>query len=151
MCWGAPPGLNHGPCPRPPALRRRFAAPHLKRSLEAVSLSSPSSVAFFLRDVDGFLASFSEHAKHEEEILFPAVRAVFPGISDGGHREHEELEKFIPDIRAAVSSLRSGADADAALATLRAKLPPLLIPHLRSEELVMPVISACLSRRAQAP
>ena len=86
-----------------------------------------------------------QHALHEERILFPAVRAFFPGISDSGSAEHDEQHAILPEVLRAVDFLRSPESAGkteeiaAAVAVLRARLPglfDLLLTHMRNEELV---------------
>jgi ribosomal protein S12 methylthiotransferase accessory factor YcaO len=51
--------------------------------------SPPQTIKFLLAEAKGFLAAYETHARHEDAVLFPAVRAVFPGVDPAVSREHE--------------------------------------------------------------
>eukprot|EP00903_Cladosiphon_okamuranus_P016395 g15119.t1 len=85
------------------------------------------------------------HSKHEDDVIFPALEALFPGTTRSVAEEHEEHEKLMASVQSAVDSLlggKGGSDDDADRLALLDKLKADLtqfgkdvLEHLDHEEL----------------
>jgi hypothetical protein len=45
-----------------------------------------------VKALDPFLIAFVEHSRHEDFVLFPAVRGYFPSLNPEADKEHHEIE-----------------------------------------------------------
>ena len=63
----------------------RAKLPKLVKSLNSLhelgATANPFAVELLLRDFKGMLVVYEEHARNEDNVLFPAVRRYFPGLN----------------------------------------------------------------------
>ncbi|CAM9111089.1 unnamed protein product [Scytosiphon promiscuus] len=65
------------------------------------------------------------HSKHEDDVIFPALEAFFPGQTHSVGEEHEEHEKLMSSVQAAMDTLlgsSSDSNDDTARTVLLAEL-----------------------------
>lgn len=124
----------------------RFAIPRLTEILNGCTVKNIVSVAYAFSEVETLLSMSIEHAKHEDELLYPAIRRYMPKLQmsifdehDEGHKLNNELLELITNFRAKFSD---EDNAESILIEIRRKFKEWgdhLLPHLRAEEETMSV------------
>lgn len=126
----------------------RVAIPRAAAAAAAVDPATPESLGTFLALARPLLTTYKAHSVHEDDIMFPAVRAVFPGLDPGATAEHEhhsaDLVRLEAAINAAEAAPRGSDAAAAAVRDFQAQLPPWgahVLAHLRGEEAGITVVA----------
>ncbi|MEQ9021350.1 MAG: hemerythrin domain-containing protein, partial [Pseudomonadales bacterium] len=87
------------------------------------------------------LELLEEHARHEDEIIFPAIEKALPGITEESTEEHEAYSKKVERLRALLADLKMAVRKDeipnAMVANLRIKFTDFIayyLLHMNHEE-----------------
>lgn len=116
----------------------RFAVPKYQTILSGLVPTNQYAVDMFLAKFETLLSMFMEHARHEDEILYPHIRRYFPQMCQSIDEDHEIGHKLTHDIDHLMKEYRAGKIAVepflAELKSLYPKWSELLLPHLRHEE-----------------
>jgi tellurite resistance protein TehA-like permease/glutaredoxin len=116
----------------------RFAVPKYETILMALTPANPYAVDMWLVKFETLLAMFMEHARHEDEILYPMIRRYFPGMSADVTKEHDEGHELFHRMDDMIKEYRAGKlHVEPLLSQLKELYPKwgsMLLPHLRNEE-----------------
>ncbi|CAK9252507.1 unnamed protein product [Sphagnum jensenii] len=128
----------------------RFTLPQLVTSLATLAPANTGALQTFLNCFEQMAVVYTEHGRHEDEVIFPAVRRYFPGLNptmDEEHaHEHGVMEAMIKAVKA-FHDVDPGSElypsaAAAVIDVLRAELPGWVqhvLQHFRNEELTVTV------------
>ena len=122
----------------------RGAIPRLQKALESVDLDRPEGqrkLQEFVASFNQFVLLYTEHAKHEDEVIFKVFDEFFPGHASESSSDHERDHKIVEDLHAKalaafVVSLPL-EDRKESLADLKKSFPPFFesfLAHMRHEE-----------------
>ncbi len=125
----------------------RFAVPKQMRIFAALSAKDSNAVELAVADMEDLLTTFAEHSRHEDNILFPAVRRLFPGLNKDADLEHHGLHDQADAMAAAITQYKSSARnvvaAQELLKVVNSIMPAwqqAVDTHLRNEEKTMTVV-----------
>jgi tellurite resistance protein TehA-like permease/glutaredoxin len=138
----------------------RMGVPKINTILVAVDGSNPVAVDNLIMEMENFFATYVEHGRHEDLIIFPAVRRYFPGLNPSMSEEHEFEHLGLERMRAEIKKYREvttnkGGDntspsnsspvaaATDMLTALREQFPAWgdhLLHHMRNEENTVTVV-----------
>lgn len=111
----------------------------MKKALEQ-DLNTPEFIAEFDTLLKGMTLVIEEHSQHEEFIIWPAFRALWPTMQSRAHIQHEIIDADqLANVRAFLDLYLASAEGDraATLAPLKAaftKFADSEIEHLKQEE-----------------
>lgn len=116
----------------------RVVIPKLTNILAHLPINNRFAVENFMNELEGFIVTFDEHSKHEDNILFPRTRRFFPNLNADADAEHEKLHKDLHEIQEALRLYRvEEMTAEVAIQRMQAILPAWgqeMLVHLRNEE-----------------
>jgi len=126
----------------------RVAIPQLCASLIAVKASpNPNALKILIAQLKPFLMAYTSHGVQEDEVLFPEIRDLFPGLNPSMSDEHEVEHEMVLRISDALKVLSTfldnnnqeteGGGVAAALELLYKEFPAFgdhLLNHMRNEE-----------------
>eukprot|EP00903_Cladosiphon_okamuranus_P016305 g15037.t1 len=90
----------------------REAIPQLEKLAAAAKpgVADASSLKNFAAAWKSVSFAHSIHSKHEDDVIFPALEAYFPGQTHSVGEEHEEHEKLLSAVQGAVDTLLGSSD-----------------------------------------
>eukprot|EP00752_Nemacystus_decipiens_P012458 g11037.t1 len=105
----------------------REAIPQLEKLAAAAKpgVADASTLKDFAAAWKSVAFAHGVHSKHEDDVIFPALEAYFPGQTHSVGEEHEEHEKLLSAVQTAMDTLLGSSDQakdDATRATVLAGL-----------------------------
>lgn len=113
----------------------------LGSELQCTNMMNKEECRLMVDKLEHSLELLEEHARHEDEIIFPAIDKAIPGITEESTEEHEAYTKKVRRLQVVLADLRewiSGGEVPASLvATLRFQFADFIayyLLHMNHEE-----------------
>ena len=75
----------------------------LGSELQCANMTNKEECRLMVDKLEHSLELLEEHARHEDEIIFPAIDKALPGITEESTEEHEAYAKKVEQLRSLLS------------------------------------------------
>eukprot|EP01041_Mallomonas_annulata_P011269 gene11269-23576_t len=134
----------------------RFSVPRMKRVVDAMDVNKVWTVLHFVSEIRPFMVAFDAHSQHEDHVLFPLARKMYPGLNPRMDADHEKVHELLNRVNRAIQMAPSPSIArdDESAGAVSGELASLLngikadfptwcddvLEHLRDEEQSVTVV-----------
>jgi hemerythrin-like domain-containing protein len=128
----------------------RYSILGILKLLNEIKAENLSVVNLLISELKVFFKAYREHSMQEEEVVFPMLRVMFPGLETEASEQHEQSEKLMNLILGHLVVIKNGASATApsqqvvdSINAIRTHLPSWCheaLEHLRHEESTVLVV-----------
>lgn len=119
----------------------RFAIPKYMKQLEGATPENKVALDLLVQNLMDLFLMFMEHAKHEDEVLYPFIRRNFPNMNENiaiaHHHGHEQFHEIEALVKTYSESKGDPEQAKVFLDKIKVLFPQWaedLLVHLRNEE-----------------
>ncbi|WP_370086434.1 hemerythrin domain-containing protein [Ekhidna sp.] len=113
----------------------------LGSELQCANMTNKEECRLMVDKLEHSLELLEEHARHEDEIIFPAIEKALPGITEESTEEHETYAKKVEQLRSLLAGLKIAIRKDeipvGTVANLRFKFANFIayyLLHMNHEE-----------------
>jgi len=120
---------------------------HTAGQLQTTRWSNPDDARAALDQLAYALELLHEHAQHEDDLIFPAIERVAPGVSDEAEAQHQQIDAKQAELQQLADHLRQETDPARCRAGVQAlnraftDFMALYLQHMNTEERSMLALS----------